>query len=322
MALESTRDAYGSALVELARQDKRVVALECDLGRSTRSHRITEVDPARFIEMGIAEQDMISTAAGMASMGKIPFVNSFAIFLTGRAFDQIRQQISLPCANVKLCGSSAGLTEGPDGATHQAVLDAGLMRLLPNMVVVVPADGPQTRAAVRALHAHPGPAYLRLSRYETGDILPAGAPFELGKALTIREGKDVVIASCGPLLKNVLKAVELLEKAQIRAGVVNFHTLKPLDLAAARALMQRYACIVSVEEHSIYGGLGSALAEAIAEEAGPNPLPRLTRLGVQDTFGESGNADQLLGKHGLHPEGIADGVQKALESSHIRRRQF
>jgi len=184
---EETRDRFGSALVDLARKDRNVVAMDCDLGRSTKSYRITEVDPKRFIEMGIAEQDMISTAAGMARMRKVVFVNSFAVFITGRSFDQIRQQVALPKLNVKICGSSAGLTLGADGATHQSVIDVALMRLLPNMTVIVPADGNETERAVWAAYSHAGPVYLRLSRYQTGEFLPANLDFSIGKAQLLRK---------------------------------------------------------------------------------------------------------------------------------------
>jgi transketolase len=182
----ATRDAYGDALAELARADRNVVALDCDLGRSTRSYRVAEVDPGRFVEMGIAEQDMISTAAGLSRMGKVVFVNSFAVFVTGHAFDQIRQQVALPKSNVKICGSSAGVTQGRDGATHQSIVDIALMRALPNMTVIVPADGRQTRQAVRSAYELRGPVYLRLSRFGTGDSLPGDLDFELGRAQTLR----------------------------------------------------------------------------------------------------------------------------------------
>jgi len=211
----ATRDAYGEALVELARADRNVVALDCDLGRSTRAYGITEVDPGRFVEMGIAEQDMISTAAGMSRMGKVVFVNSFAVFVTGHAFDQIRQQVALPKSNVKICGSSAGITQGTDGATHQSIVDVALMRALPNMTVIVPADGRQTRQAVRLAHEIQGPVYLRLSRFGTGDFLPDDLGFELGKAQSLRSGEDIVLVGCGPVLRNVLLAADLLRRQHV-----------------------------------------------------------------------------------------------------------
>lgn len=309
----STRDSYGETLKELAEKDKNIVALDCDLGRSTRSFRITETDPERFIEMGIAEQDMISTSAGMASMGKIVFANSFAIFLTAHAFDQIRQQVSLPSANVKLCGSSAGLTQGPDGATHQSVLDVSLMRTLPNMKVICPADGNQTEQAVTAAYEYNGPVYLRLSRYETGDFLPENLSFEIGKAQVLKEGKDVMLASYGPILRNILEASEILESWGISAGVVNFHTIKPIDVDTVKSLGKSYPLIVSIEEHSIIGGLGSALSEVLVEMSSEERIASLKRIGVQDRFGESGTADELLKKFKLDADGIAQTIKEMVE---------
>lgn len=310
---EATRDSYGEALLDIAKKDKKVVVLDCDLCGSTRSIKIKEIAPERFFEMGIAEQDMISTAAGMAYTGKIVFVNSFAVFITGRAFDQIRQQVALPKFNVKICGSSAGITQGPDGATHQSIVDVSLMRSLPNMVVIVPADAKQTKEAVFAAHSHQGPVYLRLSRYETETILRAKTGFSLGKAILIQEGKDIVFASCGPVLMNVITATKMLSEKDISAGIVNFHTIKPLDAEMVAAMALKYKYIISVEEHSIYGGLGSAIAEKLSELDEGKPKATLRRIGVKDTFGESGTADELLQKHGLDPEGIMNTVIKHLK---------
>jgi transketolase len=302
---EATRDRYGQTLARLASVDRNIVALDCDLGRSTRSYDIAAIDEKRFVEMGIAEQDMISTAAGMAKMGKTVFANSFAVFITGRAFDQVRQQIALPSSNVKICGSSAGLTIGADGSTHQSLLDVALMRLLPNMTVLVPADGDQTEQAVRAACKFHGPVYLRLSRYETPNFLGADLPFQIGKAQELRPGKEIILASCGPVLFNVLSAADLLKRRGLEVGIVNFHTIKPFDreLVARIAMDSRF--IVSVEEHSVYGGLGSTLAECLAELPATATRTTLKRIGVQDCFGESGSADELLEKHGLDAEGIA-----------------
>jgi transketolase len=311
---EATRDRYGKLLVELAKKDKNVVALDCDLGRSTRSFNITDVDPGRFIEMGIAEQDMISTAAGMSRMGKIVFANSFAVFITGRSFDQIRQEISLPKLNVKICGSSAGVTQGPDGATHQSILDISLMRILPNMTVIVPADGNQTEEAMHFAYSHNGPVYLRLSRYQTGDFLNEDMEFTVGKAQVIKEGKEIVLASCGPVLKNVITASENLFKMGIIVCVVNFHTIKPFDLDTIRDLARNYKYIFSIEEHSIYGGLGSAIAESLAEEINPQGKASLIRIGVRDTFGESATAEELLKKHGLDASGIKNTVLQVIDN--------
>ncbi|MGA2545453.1 MAG: transketolase C-terminal domain-containing protein [Rectinemataceae bacterium] len=305
---EATRERYGKTLAKLAAMDRNVVALDCDLGRSTHSFDIVSVDPTRFFEMGIAEQDMISTAAGMATMGKIVFANSFAIFITGHAFDQIRQQVALPRSNVKLCGSSAGLTIGADGSTHQAIVDVALMRVLPGMTVLVPADGNQTEQVINAAYEYKGPVYIRLSRYETGDILPLSLPFRIGEAQMLKEGREVVLASYGPVLQNVVIASELLAQKGIDVGVVNFHTLKPIDRAMVERLAGLYRYIVSIEEHSIYGGLGSALGECISECPNSGPKAVLHRIGLQDTFGETGTADELLKKHGMDPEGITNSV--------------
>jgi len=305
---EGTRDRYGKTLAMLAQRDRNVVAMDCDLGRSTRSYDIHAVDPQRFFEMGIAEQDMVSTAAGMATMGKIVFANTFAVFLTSHAFDQIRQQIALPLSNVKLCGSSAGLTIGADGSTHQSIVDLALMRSLPGMVILVPGDGNQTEQAVIAAYEHKGPVYIRLSRYETSNFIPVDVPFRMGEAQTLRQGKGVVIASYGPVLQNVMHAADLLHRQGIEVGIVNFHTLKPLDRGMVETLALRYGHIVSVEEHNVIGALGSALGECIAEFASPSPKAVLHRIGVQDRFGESGSADELLAMHGMDPQGIANSV--------------
>ena len=305
---EGTRDRYGKTLAMLAAKDRNVVAMDCDLGRSTRSYDVFAVDPDRFFEMGIAEQDMVSTAAGMAAMGKIVFANTFSVFLTGRAFDQIRQQIALPFSNVKLCGSSAGLTIGADGSTHQSIVDLALMRVLPNMTILVPGDGNQTEQAVMAAYEYKGPVYIRLSRYETLNFLPVGIPFKIGEAQVLKEGKKVVLASYGPVLQNVVFAAELLERRGLDVGIVNFHTLKPLDGGMVETLATEYSHIVSVDEHSVFGGLGTAIGECLAEYASPGPKAILHRVGIQDKFGESGSADELLAKHGMDPEGLASYV--------------
>jgi transketolase len=318
--LEETRDRYGRTLIQLARQDPRVVALDCDLGRSTRSYGITEVDPKRFIDIGIAEQDMISTAAGLASSGKIVFVNSFAVFLTGRAFDQIRQQVSLPKANVKLCGSSAGITLGADGATHQSINDLTLMRCLPNMSVLVPADGNQTEEAVIAAYRHVGPVYLRLSRYRLANFLPADCPFEMGKAAVLRQGSRVALVATGPVTAHALEAADRLAAEGIRPAVYNFHTIKPFDIPCAREIACRYETVFTIEEHNVIGGLGSALAETFCELYEPCTKPLLHRIGIRDAYGESGSAEELVRKHRLDAEGIARTVLEILDTSRQYRR--
>lgn len=306
MATEATRDAFGRAVMELARKYKDVYTMDCDLGRSTRAYQITEVDPKRFLEMGISEQDMISTASGMASLGKVVYVNSFAVFITGRAYDQIRQQVSLPEMKVRICGSSAGITQGTDGATHQSVTDLNLMRGLPNMTVVSPADGRQTEEVINFSYHYPGPMYIRLSRFSAPALIPEDKTFQFGKAQGLKEGERVVFLSTGPVLMNVLKAAEKLEAEGISCGVYNFPTLKPMDEGAVSDLAGRYDFLVTVEEHSIIGGLGSAVAEILSGMDRKKVKARLCRLGLKDCYGESGSAEELLEKHGLDTDSICN----------------
>ncbi len=294
--LRGTRDGYGDALVELGAENDRIAVLDADLCKSTRTFGFADRFPDRFFEIGIAEQDMVSTAAGLALGGMIPFANSFAVFLAGRAFDQTRQQIALANLNVKLAGSSAGLTQGADGATHQSVLDVALMRSLPNMTVIVPSDAEEARLATHAAAAHNGPVYLRLSRYDTPVWRNPDRPFRIGEVEVRRAGRDITIASTGVLLGQALAAAEELAAAGIEAEVLNVHTVKPLDRAAILSSARRTRALLTFEEHSVIGGLGSAVAEVLAEDGGG---VRFRRLGVSDTFGESGSAEELLERRGL-----------------------
>ncbi len=312
MSKKATRDAFGETLKDIAMNDDSVFAMDCDLGGSTRAAKIAEADPSRFIEMGIAEQDMVSTAAGMASMGKIVFVNSFAVFLTGRAYDQIRQQVALPKSNVKICASSSGLTQGADGATHQSVTDINLMRGLPNMVVLSPADAVQTDAVIRFAHSYQGPVYIRLSRYETGQLVPEGYTFEFNKLEALSEGRDIALVATGPILEQVLAAAAVLAEKGYSCGVYCAATIKPFDSDGLLALAGKYRLIATVEEHSVYGGLGSAAAETLSAFASHPPL---LRLGVQDCFGESGSAGELLCKHKLDAEGIVESIISQLNKN-------
>ncbi len=299
-----TRQAYGEALVEVGEQHPDVVVIDADLYNSTRTVLFRDRFPDRFIDIGIAEMDLMSTGAGMASQGLVPYVNSFAMFLTAHCYDQARIQICYPNLHVILAGSSAGLTQGPDGASHQALEDVALMRALPNMRVLVPADAIETKAMTRALAKEiDGPAYLRLGRYDTPNILPPDYRYRLGKAVTLREGRDLTLLACGHMVAPALGAAELLAKRGIEATVVNMSTIKPLDREAVERAMNETPLVVTVEEHSIIGGLGSAVAEVIAE-AGCGA--RLIRLGTCDVFGESGTADELLAKHGLTAPAMAD----------------
>jgi transketolase len=305
-----TRRAYGEALVELGRRRPEVVALDADLYNSTLSSIFRGEFPDRFFDIGIAEQDLVSTAAGLAASGLIPFCNTFAIFLTGRAYDQIRTQVCYPALPVKLAGSSAGLTQGPDGASHQSLEDIALMRGLPNMTVIVPADDVEAYQATLAAAALPGPVYLRLGRYPVPRVHPADYQFQLGRLIRLRDGDDVVLFATGHMVSKALEAADQLAEQGLESRVVNVSTIKPLDAEGILREVQGVGAAFTVEEHSIIGGLGSAVAEVLAEGRETPLLFR--RLGVRDRFGESGTADELLELHGLHAPGIAAQVARAL----------
>ena len=296
----ATRDAYGQALLQLGREDEGIVVLDADLSGSTKTADFAREFPRRFFNLGIAEADLIGTAAGLAVAGKIPFVSTFAVFAAGRAYDQIRASVAYPRLNVKIAATHAGLTVGEDGATHQMNEDIALMRALPNLTVVVPADGAEAAAATRAAALHRGPVYLRLGRPAV-PALPEGAePFDLYRAPVLREGGDVAIFACGYMVHLALEAARELEKSGIEAAVINVHTIKPLDVETILTYARRCGRVVTAEEHSIIGGLGSAVAEVLGEGA---PVP-LVRIGVRDVFGESGKPAALLEKYGLTAEAI------------------
>lgn len=295
VALEQTRMVYGEALLELGRERADVVVLDADLYKSTRTVLFGEAFPERFFDLGIAEADMVSTAAGMAASGLIAYANSFAIFLTGRCYDQIRLQVAYPALNVKLIGSSAGLTQGPDGASHQALEDVALMRALPNMTVVVPADDVETRQATKAIASYPGPVYMRLGRYPTPTVSPQGYRFQVGKAVQLRPGKDVAIIATGIMVAKALEAARQLAAEGLDVGVINMSTIKPLDREMVERVGRQTRLVVTAEEHSIIGGLGSAVAEVLAE----GRFAPLLRIGVRDEFGQSATADELLEHYGL-----------------------
>ena len=304
-----TRFAYGEALLALGKTDPRVVVLDADLYYSTRTAAFRQAFPERFFDMGIAEADMVSTAAGMAASGLIPFCNSFAIFLTARCYDQIRIQIAYPSLPVILAGSSAGLTQGPDGASHQSLEDVALMRALPNMRVIAPADAVETRAVVQALPALGGPVYLRLGRYPVPDLHPPDYAFELGQATKLRSGDDVALFAYGHMVAVAVEAAASLGRQGVQARVLNMASLKPLDGEAVVAAAEACRLLVTIEEHSIIGGLGSAVAEILAEMGG---APRLLRIGTRDQFGESGPADELLSKYGLTATAVSLRICQAL----------
>lgn len=313
--MSETRNAYGEALLELGSQRTEVVVLDADLYKSTRTVLFRDAFPERFIDIGISEADMVSTAAGMAATGLIPYCNSFAMFVTGVCYMPIRTQIAYPSLPVKLVGSSAGLTQGPDGASHQSLEDVSLMRSLPNFTVISPADELETRQATFAIADWPGPVYMRLGRYPVPCLLDEGYQFEIGKAKALRDGGDIAIFATGHMVCKGLEAAELLAKDRIYASVINVSTIKPLDEAAVRKAAADVGLLVSVEEHNIIGGLGSAVAECLSGIANAGSLgsPPLLRLGVRDVFGESGLADQLLEKHRLTGQLIAEDVRAALK---------
>ena len=296
----ATRAAYGHALKTEVYKNPNVVVLEADLGNATKSNAFKEVAPERYFNMGISEQDLIGTAAGFAAAGKIPLASTFAVFATGRAFEQVRNSVCYPKLNVKICATHAGLTVGADGGSHQAIEDISLMRTLPNMTVINPADAKEAEAAVLAAIDYQGPVYIRLGRAETKDIHDDSYHFEWGKAEVLRQGADVSIFATGIMTAKALDAAETLAKQGIQAEVINVHTIKPLDEETVIASAKKTGKVVTAEEHSIIGGLGSAVAEVLARQC----PTKQAFVGVQDSFGESGSPDDLLEKYGLTAEDI------------------
>lgn len=297
----ATREAYGSALAALGRENSKIVVLDADLSKSTKTADFAKEFPERFFNAGIAEQNLMSVAAGLAASGKIPFVSTFAVFATGRAFEQIRNSIAYTGLGVKIAATHAGITVGEDGGSHQSVADISLMRSLPGMKVIVPCDAIETEQAVKAAAEIPGPVYLRLGRLATPAINEESYQFKLGKGTLLRNGSDVAIIACGMMTSAALEAADLLAQESIQASVANIHTVKPLDTELILELASKCKAIVTVEEHSIIGGLGSAVAEALVENC---PVPML-RVGIRDIFGQSGSPAVLLEKYGLTPTNIA-----------------
>lgn len=306
----ATRAAYGKALEELAAQEPNLVVLDADLSGSTMTKGFGAEHPDRFFDMGIAEANMVGVAAGLATCGKKPFVNSFAMFAAGRAWEQVRNSVAYPGLNVKVVGSHGGLSVGEDGATHQCIEDLAIMRAIPNMTVLCPCDGNEMKQAVKALLAYDGPAYLRLGRLavETVTDQVEGYEFQIGKGVLLRDGQDVTVVAVGMMVQMALTAADILAEEGISVRVIDMHTIKPLDteilLAAARAT----GCIVTSEEANIVGGLGSAVSEYLTSVC---PVP-VIRHGVEDEFGRSGAAQKVLEAYHLTPAGIADKVRQAL----------
>ena len=307
MGIQNPREVYGRTLVELGRENRDVVVLEADLGKSTMSCYFEQAFPERFFEMGIAEANMTSFAAGLSLTGKIPFTNSFAVFAAGRAFDQIRQGICIPGLNVRIVGSSCGLSDFGDGSTHQSVEDVAIMRAIPNMTVLVPADGNETRSMTRALVEYQGPAYMRITRNDVPDVMPVDEPFVAGTPYLIRQGSDAVVFANGQMVSLALEAAGILSDAGISTRVVNVSSMKPVDMAALAALADGMKGVVSAEEHSLIGGLASLIREALQGRAVP-----MRTIGIDDRFGQSAHRyEDLLQAYGLTPAHIAAAVRQA-----------
>jgi len=307
-AHESTRVEYGKALLQLGEENLDIVALDADLSGSTQTKHFAKAFPQRFFNMGVAEQDLLGTAAGLALGGKIPFASTFAMFATGRAWEQIRQSIAYAKLNVKIVASHGGISVGEDGGSHQAVEDLALMRILPNMVVLVPADGPETRAMVRWAAEYKGPVYIRVGRMPFPVIFGEDHRFELGRNQILRQGADVTLAGVGLLTHHCLEGAHLLAREGVSARVLNLSCLKPLDWQLVVDSAKRTGAMVTAEEHLATGGLGSAVSEVLAEHY---PVP-LQRVGLRDTFGTSGKAEILLKHYGLMPDDIKNAALKVL----------
>ncbi|MBR3395884.1 MAG: transketolase family protein [Firmicutes bacterium] len=304
----ATRASYGKALVELGAENPDIVVLDADLSGSTQTKKFADVYPDRFFNAGIAEANMMGMAAGLAVSGKTVFASSFAMFASGRAYEIIRNSIAYTGANVKICATHAGVTVGEDGASHQCVEDLSLMRTIPGMTVLNPADDVSARALIKAAAAYKGPVYIRLGRAAVPVIYEEGKTFEIGKALRIREGKDAAILATGILVDQALQAAEMLAAEGIECRVVDVHTIKPLDKDEVVAAAKECGCIVTAEEHSVIGGLGSAVAETVCKEA---PC-RMAMVGVQDVFGQSGKPGELMEQYGLTAADIAKAVKNCL----------
>lgn len=296
----ATRDGFGQGMVEVGEANPQVVGLSADVTESVRMLPFAQAFPQRFFDVGVAEQNLIGVAAGLALAGKIPFASSYAVFSPGRSWDQLRVSVCYSNLNVKVIGNFGGVSVGPDGATHQALEDIAMTRVLPNLTVVVPCDAEEARKAAHALAEHTGPCYLRLGREKVPNLTTLETPFEIGKALTVKDGNDCTVVACGLMVQVTLEAARDLEKQGISVRVINLHTIKPIDRETLLKAARETGAIVTAEEHQQAGGMGSAVAEVISTE---HPVP-MTIIGIQDTFGESGKAAELLHKYGLTSEAI------------------
>lgn len=302
---KATRQSYGEKLAELGRKNKDIVVLDADLSSATKTSIFAKEFPDRFFNMGIAEQDMMGTAAGMSTFGKIPYVSTFAVFAAGRAYDQIRNSICYPNLNVKICATHSGVTVGEDGATHQMLEDIGMMRGLPNMTVISTSDDTQTKWAVEEIAKIKGPVYLRLCRLDTPLIYEPTRKFEIGKAEQIGEGTKATVFATGVMVSEAIKAQQELEKQGINIRVVDIHTIKPIDKEMIVKCAKETEKLISIEDHSIIGGLGTAISEVLIEEY----PKKLTKMGIKDEFGKSGKATELLQYYGLTAEKIIEQVK-------------
>lgn len=307
---QATREAYGKALIELGQLHKNVIVIDADLSKSTKTADFAKAFPERFINAGIAEQNMVGMAAGLATTGKVVFSSSFAMFAAGRAFEQIRNSLAYTGLDVKICATHAGVTVGEDGGSHQAIEDIALMRSVPNICVIVPSDGISTKEAVMKIYDYSGPVYLRLGRPSIPVIYGNGLDLEIGKGIELRQGNDLTMIACGIMVNQALQAAEILAEEGINASVIDMHTIKPIDKGLIIKKAHETKAILTIEEHSIIGGLGSAVCEVVCENL---PVPVL-RMGINDVFGQSGKPDDLLQHYGLNIENIIQNAYRLLKN--------
>ena len=306
--MRNLRDGYSSALIKLGHENENIVVLDADLALSTKTKRFGTVFPERFFDCGIAEANMMGIAAGLATCGKIAFASTFAVFATGRCYDQIRQSIAYPELNVKIVATHAGISVGGDGASHQMLEDIALMRVLPNMRVIAPADATEMEDVIPVIAETPGPFYVRIGRADAPIIFERHTKFKIGKAKMLRRGNDITIVATGTMTAEALRAYDLLKKEGIKARILHMPTIKPVDKAALKKAAKETGAIITCEEHSVIGGLGGAVAQAISNE----PVP-MERIGIHDVFGESGGAWELMEKYGLTAKNIAKVAKKMIK---------
>lgn len=313
--MRNMRDAYSSALIELGKEDENVVALDADLALSTKTKRFGTVFPNRFFDFGIAEANMMGVAAGLASCGKIVFASTFAVFATGRCYDQIRQSIAYPKMNVKIVATHAGISVGGDGASHQMLEDIALIRVLPNMTIIAPADATEMEATIHAIAKYKGPCYVRMGRADSPVLFEDRSDFKIGRARILRDGQDVTLIGTGTMVAESLEAHDLLKKDGIDARVILMHTIKPIDEKIVRKASRETGAIVTSEEHSVIGGLGDAVAGALGGGA------MMKKIGIQDVFGESGGARELMEKYGLTAINIARVAKELVDKKGKKERR-